>query len=95
MPRPICSVTPGARNFSGASMKEMASTMPSHTNTAATATAEAACTACSLRQQSGEDRDVAALEIAGGGHQRDRAVTHQAPQFVQRRGPSSVSSSAA
>lgn len=31
MPKPICSVTPGARNFSGASRNEIASTMPSQT----------------------------------------------------------------
>ena len=48
MPSPIGSVTPGARNFSGASMNEIASTMPSQTNTAAAATADAAFTAVSL-----------------------------------------------
>ena len=45
MPRPTCRVTPGARNFSGASMKEIATTMPSHTKIAATATADAGLTA--------------------------------------------------
>ena len=38
MPRPIRSVTPGARNFSGPSRNEMATTMPSHTKTVAVAT---------------------------------------------------------
>ena len=37
MPSPTFSVTPGARNFSGASTNEMASTMPTHTNTTAAA----------------------------------------------------------
>ena len=45
MPRPTCRETPGARNFSGASMNEIATTMPSHTKIAATATADAALTA--------------------------------------------------
>ncbi len=39
MPRPMVSVTPGARNFSGASMNEIATTMPNHVNAVATATA--------------------------------------------------------
>jgi hypothetical protein len=42
MPRPIRTVTPGARNFSGASRNEMATTMPSHVKTAAVAVAPAA-----------------------------------------------------
>jgi hypothetical protein len=37
MPRPIWSVTPGARNFNGASKPEMASTIPSQMKIAATA----------------------------------------------------------
>ena len=41
MPRPIGIVTPGARNFIGASRNEIASTMPSQTKIAATATEEA------------------------------------------------------
>jgi hypothetical protein len=36
MPSPICNVTLGARNFSGASKNEMASTMPSQTKVTAT-----------------------------------------------------------
>jgi hypothetical protein len=48
MPSPIASVTPGARNYSGASMKEIANTMPSHTNAAAAATANAGFTAVNL-----------------------------------------------
>lgn len=40
MPSPICLVTVGARNFSGASRNEIASTMPSHTKVTATATAD-------------------------------------------------------
>ena len=39
MPSPICKVTLGARNFSGASRNEMASTMPSQTKVTATAIA--------------------------------------------------------
>ncbi len=39
MPSPSGMVTPGARNFRGASRKEIARTMPSHTKTAAPATA--------------------------------------------------------
>src|SRR5690625_3407649 len=39
MPSPIRTVTSGARNFSGASRKEMATTMPSQTNVVATASA--------------------------------------------------------
>ncbi len=39
MPSPICNVTLGARNFSGASRNEMASTMPSQTKVTATAIA--------------------------------------------------------
>ncbi|GAA4195977.1 hypothetical protein GCM10023074_21030 [Microbispora amethystogenes] len=39
MPRPIGTVTPGARNFSGASRNEIASTIPSQTKVAAAATA--------------------------------------------------------
>ncbi len=38
MPSPSWMVTPGARNFSGASRNEIASTMPSQTKIAATAT---------------------------------------------------------
>ena len=41
----------------------------------------------SLRQQSGENRDVAAVEIAGGSDQRDRAAAQHFAQFGQRRGP--------
>jgi hypothetical protein len=65
-------------------MKEIASTMPSHMNTAATATAEAACTASSLRQQSGENGDVAAVQIARGRYQGDGAAAQRLLQFVQR-----------
>src|SRR5690349_10626307 len=83
MPSPICSVTPGARNFSGVSMKEMASTMPSHIKIAATATAEAASTQGSLCQQSDENGDVAGVEIASGGHERHRALPCQLAQFGQ------------
>jgi len=36
---PILTVTPGARNFSGASMNEMAITMPDQRSVTATATA--------------------------------------------------------
>ncbi|GAB3146407.1 hypothetical protein GCM10027161_40100 [Microbispora hainanensis] len=39
MPSPIGIVTPGARNFNGASMKEIASTIPSQTKVAAPPTA--------------------------------------------------------
>ena len=39
MPRPSASVTPGARNLSGASRKEIARTIPSHTQATAPATA--------------------------------------------------------
>src|SRR4051794_11593754 len=45
MPSPTLSVTPGARNFSGASTNEIASTMPSHTKTAAIANLVPASTA--------------------------------------------------
>ena len=48
IPRPICSVTLGARNFSGASRNEMASTMPSQTKITATATARATLTSRDL-----------------------------------------------
>lgn len=40
IPRPNGMVIPGARNFSGASMNEMARTMPSQVKTAPTATAD-------------------------------------------------------
>lgn len=39
MPSPTGMLTPGARNFNGASTKEIASTMPSHTNATAPVTA--------------------------------------------------------
>ena len=39
MPRPSASVTPGARNFNGASRKEIARTIPSHTQATAPTTA--------------------------------------------------------
>lgn len=39
MPSPIGSVTPGARNFSGASRNEIAKTMPSQMNVTAVASA--------------------------------------------------------
>ncbi len=41
----------------------------------------------SLRQQSGEHCDVAAVQIAGGSHQRDRAAAQHVAQFGQRSGP--------
>jgi len=82
-----CSVTPGARNFRGVSIKEIASTIPNQTNAAATATAEAACTARSLRQQSGQDGDVAAVEVPGGGDEGDRAATQYLLHLIQRRCP--------
>jgi hypothetical protein len=67
-------------------MKETASTMPSHTKTAATATAGAACTATNQKcEQPSENRDVAAVEIAGGRHQRHRAVAHHLAQLGQCR----------
>lgn len=47
MPSPIGMVTPGARNFSGASRKEIARTIPSHTKVTATVRAAAvAFTGC-------------------------------------------------
>ncbi|COX25275.1 Uncharacterised protein [Mycobacterium tuberculosis] len=44
MPSPICSVTPAARNFSGASRNEIATTIPSQTNATATSIAGPALT---------------------------------------------------
>ncbi len=58
MPRPISSVTPGARNFSGASRKEIASTMPSHTKVTATATAVPAVTGAPGPAGGGDRRQV-------------------------------------
>jgi hypothetical protein len=45
MPSLICTVTPGARNFSGVSRNEIASTMPSQTKTTAVASDVDALTA--------------------------------------------------
>ena len=44
MPSPICTVTPGARNFSGVSRNEIASNMPSQTKTTAVASDDEALT---------------------------------------------------
>ncbi len=67
----------GGAEFSGVSINEIATTMPSQTNAAAAATAQAACAASSLCQQPGEDSDVAAVEVPGGSDERDRAAAQQ------------------
>jgi hypothetical protein len=45
IPIPICSVTPGARNFNGASRKEIATTMPIQRNVTAVARGDQSVTA--------------------------------------------------
>jgi hypothetical protein len=50
----------------------------------ATATATAVSTACGLRQQFGQNGDVASVEIPGRGDERDWATAQHLLQLVQR-----------
>jgi|GEM_PF-2671164 len=54
MPKPICRVTLGARNFNGASKNEIASTMPSHTKVTATANADPRSPGSSFQREVGQ-----------------------------------------